>query len=43
MKVFQQNELMAAYAFAKDGGQALHLMAGSFAYLRKETPACFRM
>lgn len=42
MKVFQQNELLAAYAFAKEGGQALHLMAGSFAYLRKDTPACFK-
>ncbi|MDD2765609.1 MAG: hypothetical protein PHE83_16730 [Opitutaceae bacterium] len=42
MKLFQQRELPAAYAEALAGGQALHLMAGSFAYLRPDTPSCFK-
>lgn len=42
MKVFQQRDIASAYAHARDGGQALHLMDGSFAYLRSDTPACFK-
>jgi hypothetical protein len=42
VNVFQHRELPAAYAHAAQGGQALHLLAGSFAYLRRDTPRCFR-
>ena len=42
MTVFRQRQLPAAYAHAAQGGQALHLLAGSFAYLRRDTPRCFR-
>lgn len=42
MKIFQQRELQAAYANAAAAGQALHLMSGSFAYRRKDTPNCFK-
>jgi hypothetical protein len=40
--VFQQRELEQAYAHAAAGGQALHLMSGSFAYLRTDTPNVFK-
>jgi len=42
MKIFQQRDLQAAYAHAGAGGQALHLMDGSFAHLRRDTPNCFK-
>lgn len=42
MKVFQQREIREAYQHARDGGQALHLMDGRFAYLRRDTPAVFK-
>lgn len=42
MKTFEQWELPAALAFAITGGQALHLMSGAFAYMRTDTPACFK-
>lgn len=42
MKLFLQNELIEAYEHAKGGGQALHMMSGRFAYLRNDTPACFK-
>jgi len=35
-------ELEAAVAFAAAGDQALHMMPGSFAHMRKDTPGCFR-
>lgn len=41
MKIFQQRELLAAYAHAAAGGQALHLMNGNFAYMQARTPKCF--
>jgi hypothetical protein len=41
VKIFQQRELLAAYAHAAAGGQALHLMNGNFAYLQTRTPKCF--
>jgi hypothetical protein len=42
MKQFALRELREARAYAMEGGQALHLMDGSFAYLRKDTPGCFK-
>lgn len=42
LTVFQLEQLQAAYEHAMQGGQALHLMPGSFAYLRKTTPNCFK-
>jgi hypothetical protein len=42
VKTFQQREIKAAVAFAMAGGQALHLMDESFAYIRPDTPACFK-
>lgn len=42
MKIFQQSDLLAAYLHASEGGQALHLMSGRFAYLRRDTPSCFK-
>lgn len=42
MKAFSQRELREAYAYAASGGQALHLMSGRFAYLRKDTPSVFK-
>lgn len=39
---FEQNELLAAYDHAAAGGQALHLMSGRFAYIRSDTPSCFK-
>ena len=42
MRVYQTKELPAAYEHAAQGGQSLHLMSGRFAYLRKDTPSCFK-
>ena len=42
MKVFQQRELHLAYACSAGGGQALHLMDGSFAHMQARTPNCFK-
>jgi hypothetical protein len=42
MKQFQQRQIREAMAHAQAGEQALHLMAGSFAYLRADTPGCFK-
>ncbi len=42
MRVFQQREIKEAEAHAAEGGQALHLMSGRFAYLRDDTPSCFK-
>lgn len=42
MKKFEQRELNAAAQHAADGGQALHMMHGSFAYGRKDTPSVFK-
>ena len=39
MKSFQQNDLRAAIAYAKEGGQALHLHR--LIANRKKAPACF--
>jgi hypothetical protein len=41
-RIFQLREIEAAYQFAADGGQALHLMPESFAHLRTDTPSCFK-
>lgn len=40
--VFEQRQIREAYQFAADGNQALHLMDGRFAYLRDDTPICFK-
>lgn len=42
MKLFQQRELKGAYAYAEMGGQALHVISGTYAYLRPGTPAVFK-
>ena len=42
MKVFQERELKQALAHAASGGQAIHLMSGRYAYLRSDTPNCFK-
>lgn len=42
MKVFQEREVKEAIAHSVAGGQALHLMSGSYAYLRPDTPSCFK-
>lgn len=42
MKLFAQKDLKAAYAYAESGGQALHVISGTFAYLRPGTPAVFK-
>ena len=42
MTVFQQRRLHEAFAFAAAGGQALHLIDGRFAYLRRDTPQVFK-
>lgn len=42
MKVFQQREIREAILFSESGGQALHMMDGSYAYLRADTPNCFK-
>lgn len=42
VKLFQQRELKDAYAYARAGGQALHVISGTFAYLRNDTPAVFK-
>ncbi len=42
IQIFAQRELHAAYDYAQQGGQALHLMDGRFAYLRSDTPSCFK-
>lgn len=42
MRIYQQREVVQAMEYAAEGGQALHLMSGSYAYLRKDTPNCFK-
>lgn len=42
MKIFEERQIREAYAHAQEGGQALHLMAGRYAYLRDDTPSCFK-
>lgn len=42
MKLFPQRELKGAYAHAASGGQALHVISGTFAYGRPGTPAVFK-
>jgi hypothetical protein len=42
MKIFEQREISLAYEHAAAGGQALHLMSGSFAYGQTRTPNCFK-
>ncbi|RRJ96809.1 hypothetical protein Ga0100231_023875 [Opitutaceae bacterium TAV4] len=42
IRIFQERELLAAYACAAEGDQALHLMSGLYAYIRKDTPTCFK-
>lgn len=42
IRIFEEREIAQARLFASDGGQALHLMSGRFAYLRKDTPQCFK-
>ena|ERR1035437_9271718 len=42
MRTFAQRELYEAWAFAAQGGQAVHLMDGGVAYLQKRTPNCFK-
>lgn len=39
MKLFRQRELREAYAYAKKGGQALHVFSGAFA--GPDAPKCF--
>lgn len=40
MILFRQREQREAIAHAARGGQALHVISGSFAYLRPDTPEC---
>ncbi len=40
MILFRQREQREAIAHAASGGQALHIISGSFAYLRPDTPDC---
>ena len=40
MKLFEERELLAAYKYAKMGGQALHLFSGAGLY--PGAPACFK-
>jgi hypothetical protein len=42
VKVFQQRDIKEAQLYALAGHQAVHLMSGSFAYIRKDTPNCFK-
>lgn len=42
MRLFEQRQIRDAYAHAMNGGQSLHLMDGRFAYLRADTPSCFK-
>lgn len=42
MKRFEQRDLKAAYAYAKTGGQALHVISGKFAYVIPGAPAVFK-
>lgn len=42
MKLFQERELREAYDHAMQGGMSLHLIGGQYAYLRKDTPSCFK-
>ena len=42
LKIFQEREIPAAYAWSAAGGQALHLMDGSYANMQKRTPRCFK-
>jgi hypothetical protein len=42
MRAFTERELHSALAFPAGGGQALHLISPRYAYLRKDTPACFK-
>jgi hypothetical protein len=42
LKTFAEREIRAAYEYAGIGGQALHLMSGRYAYLRADTPQCFK-
>jgi hypothetical protein len=42
MRQFAQRQLREALAYAQADGQALHIMSGSFAYLRADTPNCFK-
>lgn len=39
---FEERELHEARAHAMAGGQALHMMSGRYAYLRPDTPNCFK-
>lgn len=42
MKRFEERQIKEAYEHAKQGGQALHMMGGRYAYLRPDTPSCFK-
>lgn len=42
MKRFATRELKAAYLYAEGGGQALHVISGTYAYLRPGAPAVFK-
>lgn len=39
---FEERQIKEAIGHAKAGGQALHIIGGRFAYLRKDTPTCFK-
>ena len=41
MKIFQQNEILAAYQHAAAGGQALHVCQAA-PFVRVTAPQCFR-
>ena len=40
MKLFKYREIREAYAYVREGGQALHVQPNSFAY--KDIPICFK-
>jgi hypothetical protein len=42
MMLFHQRQLREAVEHAAAGGQALHMMDGSVAYLQRRTPNCFK-
>jgi hypothetical protein len=39
---FDEREIREAIAYSLAGGQSLHLMSGRYAYLRADTPSCFK-
>lgn len=42
LRIFEQRDLVDAYAHSATGGQSLHLMDGAYGNMQSRTPNCFK-